>query len=106
LTKYAEWDRYTEPFGFISLPKSGLKLIIESLNDETIKQIAGQIGSRQSKELMMYFFKEINLDTFVSTTSLFSEYAGFGSYEKAMGKTIQLCYIMNRVENGLSISLI
>ena len=81
LTKYAEWDRYTEAFGFISLPRSGLKLIIESLDDETIKQIAGQIGSRQSKELMMYFFKEINLDTFVSAISLFSKYAGFGSYE-------------------------
>jgi uncharacterized membrane protein len=29
----------------------------------------------------MYFFKEINLDTFVSAISLFSKYAGFGSYE-------------------------
>ena len=81
LTKYAEWDRYTELFGFISLPRSGLKLIIESLDDETIKQIAGQIGSSQGKELIMFFFKEISLDTFVSAISLFSKYAGFGSYE-------------------------
>ncbi len=77
LTKYAEWDRYTESFGFISIPRSGLKLIIESLDDETIRQIAGQIGSNQSKELIMYFFKEIDLDSFVSAISLFSRYAGF-----------------------------
>jgi hypothetical protein len=32
-----------------SLPRSGLKLIIESLEDETIKQIAGQIVFRQSQ---------------------------------------------------------
>jgi hypothetical protein len=30
LTKYAEWDRYTESFGVISLPRNGLKLIIDS----------------------------------------------------------------------------
>jgi hypothetical protein len=81
LTKYAEWDRYTESFGFISLPRSGLKLIMESLDDEAIKQIAGQIGASQSRELIMFFFKKISLDTFVSAISLFSKYAGFGSYE-------------------------
>src|SRR5215216_2604744 len=81
LTKYAEWDRYTESFGFISLPRSGLKLIIESLDDEAIKQIAGQIGASQSRELIMFFFKKISLDTFVSVISLFYKYAGFGSYE-------------------------
>ncbi len=81
LTKYAEWDRYTESFGFISLPRSGLKLIMESLDDETIKQIAEKIGSTQGKELIMFFFKKLTLDTFVSAISLFSKYAGFGSYE-------------------------
>jgi hypothetical protein len=81
LTKYAEWDRYTESFGFISLPRSGLKLIMQSLDDEAIKQIAGQIGASQSRELIMFFFKKISLDTFVSAISLFSKYAGFGSYE-------------------------
>jgi hypothetical protein len=45
LTKYTEWDRYTESFGFISLPRNGLKLILDSLDDETIKQIAERIGS-------------------------------------------------------------
>jgi len=65
----------------LSLFRGVDKLIIESLDDETIQQIAAQIGSRQRKELIMYFFKEINLDTFVSAISLFSKYAGFGSYE-------------------------
>jgi hypothetical protein len=81
LTKYAEWDRYAESFGFICLPRNGFKLIIDSLDDETIKQIAEEIGSRQPKELMMFIFKKMTLDTFVSQASLFSRYAGFGTYE-------------------------
>jgi hypothetical protein len=54
LTKYAEWDRYAE---------------------------SEEIGSRQPKELMMFIFKKLSLDNFVSQTSLFSRYAGFGTYE-------------------------
>jgi hypothetical protein len=81
LTKYAEWDRYTESFGFISLPRSDLKIIMQSLDDETIKQIAEQIGSTQGKEVTIFFFKKLTLDTVVSAISLFSKYAGFGTYE-------------------------
>jgi hypothetical protein len=81
LTKYTEWDRYAESFGFICLPRNGFKLIIDSLDDETIKQIAEEIGSRQPKELMMFIFKKMTLDTFISQVSLFSRYAGFGTYE-------------------------
>jgi hypothetical protein len=58
LTKYAEWDRYTESFGFICLPRNGFKLIIDSLDDETIKRIAEEIGCRQPKELMMFFSRK------------------------------------------------
>jgi hypothetical protein len=43
LTKYAEWDRFAESFGFICLPRNGFKLIIDSLDDETIKRIAEEI---------------------------------------------------------------
>lgn len=32
LTKYAEWDRYVESFGFISMPRNGFKLIIDALD--------------------------------------------------------------------------
>ena len=40
LTKYAEWDRYTEKIGFISLPRDGFKLIIKSMDEQKIKELA------------------------------------------------------------------
>lgn len=81
LTKYAEWDRYVESFGFISMPRNGFKLIIDALDDESIKRIAEEIGSRQPKELMMFIFKKMTLDSFISQASLFSRYAGVGTIE-------------------------
>ena len=81
LTKYAEWDRYAESIGFISLPKNEFKLIIDSLDDEKIKRIADETGSRLSKELMMFIFKKITRDTLLSQISLWFRYTGAGTYE-------------------------
>lgn len=81
------------------LSQSGLKLVIESPDDETIKEIAGQIGSSQSKEIITFSFKEINLDIFVSAISLFSKYVGFESYEmksNGRGHTIVFHHELDR----------
>jgi hypothetical protein len=81
LTKYAEWDRYAESFGFICLPRNGFKLIIDSLDDEKIKKIAEETGARIAKELTMFIFKKVTLDTFLSMNSLWFRYSGAGTYE-------------------------
>lgn len=81
LTKYAEWDRYAESIGFISLQRNEFKLIIDSLDDEKIKRIAEETGSRIAKELTMFIFKKVTLDTFLSMNSLWFRYSGHGTAE-------------------------
>ena len=34
LTKYAEWDRYTEKFGFVTVPRSTYKRMIETMDEQ------------------------------------------------------------------------
>ena len=81
LTKYTEWDRYAESIGFISLQRNEFKLIIDSLDDEEIEKIAKETGSRIAKELMMFIFKKVTLDAFLSMTSLWFRYSGHGTAE-------------------------
>jgi hypothetical protein len=81
LTKYAEWDRYTEKISFISLPQDALKMMIESIDEEKIKELAEELGSRHPHEYMMFRFKTTSLDVFLEGISLFCRYAGFASYE-------------------------
>jgi hypothetical protein len=50
ITKYAEWDRYVESLCFVSIPPDGIRLIIGSLDDEKVKEIGQQIGSRHLQE--------------------------------------------------------
>ena len=54
LTKYAEWDRYSEILQFVSIPPDGLKLLVGSLDDLKLKEIAEEIGSRNVKESLMF----------------------------------------------------
>jgi hypothetical protein len=81
LTKYAEWDRYIEKVGFISLPRDGFKLIISSMDEQEIRKVAEEVGSRQPQELLMFWFKNTTLDAFLDGFSLFCRYGGIAKYE-------------------------
>jgi hypothetical protein len=81
LTKYAEWNRYTEKVGFISLPRDGFKLIINSVDEQEIKKLAEEVGSRQPQELLMFWFKKRTLDVFLEGLSLYCRYGGIAKCE-------------------------
>ncbi len=81
ITKYAEWDRYAEKFGFISLTKDGFRAIIEVAEKDKIIKIAEELGDRIVKEIMLFWFKKMNVETFLASLSLFCRYAGISEYE-------------------------
>jgi hypothetical protein len=81
LTKYAEWDRYTEKIGFISLPINGFRLIINSMDDQEIRRLAEEVGSRQPQELLMFWFKKMTLDAYMEGLSLYCRYGGIAKYD-------------------------
>lgn len=81
ITKYAEWDRYAESLRFVSIPPDGLRLIVGSLEDEKVKEIGQQIGSRHPQEFLMLWFKRISIDSFFDGLTLFCRYSGMAKYE-------------------------
>jgi hypothetical protein len=81
ITKYAEWDRYVESLRFVAIPPDGLRLIIGSLDDEKVKEIGQQIGSRHLQEYMMLWFKKISIDSFFDGLTLFCRYSGMAKYD-------------------------
>lgn len=58
-----------------------LQLIIDSLDDEEIKNISSKIGKKIPKEFLLFWFKEINLNSFLEYLSLLCRYGGFAHYE-------------------------
>jgi hypothetical protein len=81
ITKYSEWDRYTEKFGFIALTDDGLRSILEAVDDDRLAQIGKHHGKRTNKDFMMFLFKKTDIEAFLEALSLFCKYAGVAEYD-------------------------
>lgn len=80
-TKYAEWDRYTERFGFVSLTGELFRSILDVGDESRIIEVGKKLGSRLPKEVILFFFKKVNLETFLAYISIFCRYGRVADYE-------------------------
>ena len=62
ITKYAEWDRYAEKFGLISLTRADSRSILEAIDDNKLSQIGKDLGKRAFKEFLMIWFKKTDVE--------------------------------------------
>src|SRR5215212_1250732 len=58
LTKYSQWDRYTEKFDMITLRQEAIKAILETTEDEALIRKAREIGAKIPKEFLMFWRSE------------------------------------------------
>jgi hypothetical protein len=56
-------------------------MMVESLDEEKIKELAEELGSRHPQEYMMFWFKRADPDIFLEGISLFCRYAGVANNE-------------------------
>ena len=52
IVKYAEWDRFAENFGLVSLTRTDTRSILGALDDNKLSQIGKDLGERAFKEFM------------------------------------------------------
>ena len=77
VTKYAEWDRFTEKYGFISMPREFLKLIIELIDIDKLKEGSKRYyGKSGPIEFLTFRSKRINLESVLEHISSACKYAG------------------------------
>ena len=81
MTKYAEWDRYIERFGGITIKPQAFKEIIEAVDDDKLAEIAKRSGSRFPREFVLFWFKKATLDTYLESLKLMFKYKGYARYE-------------------------
>src|SRR5438270_4413932 len=81
LTKYSEWDRYTEKFEMITFRQETLKAILAATDDEVLITKGREIGAKIPKEFLMFWFKKMDLETYVRYLELLCNYGGFERFE-------------------------
>jgi ethanolamine utilization protein EutP (predicted NTPase) len=81
MTRYSEWDRFNERWGAISIRKEAFKSILEAIESDKLVDVAKDIGSHVPKEFIVFWFKKINLETYLEYLSLVCHYAKFAECE-------------------------
>ncbi len=81
LTKYSQWDRYTEKFDMITFRHETLRAILEATEDEVLVRKAREIGAKIPREFLMFWFKKTDLESYLRYLELLCNYGGFARYE-------------------------
>ncbi len=81
LLRYAEWDRFAEKFGVVTLSADLFRALMESVGETELERIANDFGARLPNEAMLFWFKKADLDAFLRYLSLNSRYGNLGAYE-------------------------
>ena len=81
MTKYAEWDRFADKFGYVTLTSETFKTILEITDEKKLSELAKVIGARLPKEVMLFWFKKTDIEAFLSYVDLYGKYSGLFQYE-------------------------
>jgi hypothetical protein len=79
-TKYANWDRYAEKFGYVSITHETLRFLLGSVDMERLVSAAGESGAQVPREAVMFWFKKMDIDSFLSYLENVCRYAGQAEY--------------------------
>ncbi|MFQ5919040.1 MAG: hypothetical protein ACE5I4_03205 [Thermoplasmata archaeon] len=64
LNRYAEWDRYAERFGFVSVSQYAFRALIEAIEEEKLMDIAENFAPSASREVALHWYKQVNFEAF------------------------------------------
>jgi hypothetical protein len=75
LTKYAEWDRFTQKFGFVSIPRTNYKHMVDALDENTYTTATADSPS-VFLEMVRFWHKRIDAETVCNFCETLSKYVG------------------------------
>ncbi|MCI4339732.1 MAG: hypothetical protein L3K06_02175 [Thermoplasmata archaeon] len=81
LTRYAEWDRYAEKFGFVTIAKAGYLAMVDAVPEEDLDRLGEKIGGTNPREMTLFWFKRLGLDPFLRYLHLVSRYSRTVEFE-------------------------
>jgi len=58
-----------------------VKIVMDSIEEEKLSQVSKQIGKRNSRELILFLFKKINIEIYLEYLLQPCRYGGYCHYE-------------------------
>lgn len=80
-TKFVQWDRFAARFGYVAITHETLRSLLDLADDEGLTEAAQKVGARIPKEAVLFWFKKVNVDTFLSYLENVSKFGEQAEYE-------------------------
>ncbi len=79
--EHIEWQRYTERFGTIVMSKDAFRLIVESLSEAKVADIAINIARKAPMEFILFKWKDLSSTNVINFMKMFIGHCGYGQYD-------------------------
>jgi hypothetical protein len=79
--RYAEWDRLADRFPMISISRQGFRDLIGRLSEQELKASASEAGTKNAPEITLFWYKRLNLQTFLKFVVALSRFGKTFEYE-------------------------
>ena len=76
MRKYAEWDRYTRMFPYISIPSSLFRALLDMTDENMWAMLAERVAVELTNQVMLFWFKKVSLEDNLKLLAIESEYSG------------------------------
>jgi hypothetical protein len=77
LDRYVEWELPSERFGFLSIDRDSLHLLLKSVAPERLAQIAEQAGRKNARDVALYWYGKYDAETIAKGFQEIFSYARF-----------------------------
>jgi hypothetical protein len=99
LDRYVEWELPAERFGFLSIDRDSLQLLLRSIEPEKLAQIAEQAGRKNSRDVALFWYGRYDAETVAKGFQEIFSYGRFADCRvenKAGGWTVTLRHSLGR----------
>jgi hypothetical protein len=83
LTKFANWDRIADTFVRVSVSQELFRNILDHVPNEEIGRMAEIHAGHTMREAMLFWSKELTIDSFLTYVENRCRYAGWGQFERS-----------------------
>jgi hypothetical protein len=103
ITRYIEWDRLAERYGFIALPRQSFRYLISLLDEKQLEKFGKETGLRNAPAITLFWFKRLDRQTFLNFISISAKYCKIWDYEVGRQGTDFLLTVHNDIDPAYSV---
>ena len=80
-TRYLEWDRYADKYGFVALPQQSLRYLTSLLNEDQLGKFGSETGAKNAPAIAHFWFNRLGVESFLNFLAVSAKYCRIWQYE-------------------------